>query len=117
MWYTVIDLFLVSFLRNCLRTIRGRERGTHRVRIAARNTFGDNKRVALGVTGELAFFALHAGAVFEELPAVSAENDAEEMLGDEFVAILLVYLFFSLAHGALASKTAFVGSLACIRLD
>ena len=66
----------------------------------------------------LAVFALHAGALEEELAAKSAEYDGVELLLDKLVPVLLVDRVLALTHGALTTETAgVVGSLADVRFD
>lgn len=66
----------------------------------------------------LAVFALHAGALEEELAAESAEHDGVELLLDKLVPVLLVDRVLALANGALTTETAgVVRSLADVRFD
>lgn len=74
------------------------------------DTFGNNLGVAFAMASVLAIRTLHARGVFEELSAQSAAHDVVELLCDELVALLLVDLFFLLAHGTLTVETNIEGA-------
>lgn len=69
------------------------------------NTLGHNFRVALSVTGILAVRALHTRCIFEEITTKSAPHNVVELLGNEFVALLLMDLFFLLTDSSLTVET------------
>jgi hypothetical protein len=73
--------------------------------ICLANAFGDNLRIALGVTSILAIAALHASRVFEEFAAKSASHDIVELLFDEFVTLFLNDFLFLLSNGTLPIET------------
>lgn len=69
------------------------------------DTFGDYLGVAFAVAGIFAVRTLHARSVLQELSTKSAAHDVVELLGNEFVTLLLVNLFLLLAHGTLTIET------------
>lgn len=119
----VVELVVVLVLRKYRRRSAGGREGpgaqeTNRVGVALRNALGDDLLVAVLVAGVLAVFALHAGALEEELAAEGAEDDGVELLLDELVTVLLVYLLLALANGALSTESAgVIRTLPNVRLD
>jgi hypothetical protein len=66
------------------------------------NTLGDHFGITLAMAGVLAVGALHAGGVLQEIAAKRTAHNIVELLGDEFVSLLLMYLFFLLADSSLS---------------
>lgn len=97
-----------------------RERWTYDVGVALGDALGDDLAEAVLVAGVLAVLALHARSLEQELAAEGAEDDGVELLGDEFVTVLLVDRLLALADGALTTETTTLGvegALADVRLD
>ena len=80
------------------------------VRLA--DALGDNLGVAVLVAEVLAVFALHTRSVLEKFSTKCAAHDAVELLVDELVAVLFLYLFLALADGSFAAQAGIEGSLA-----
>lgn len=74
------------------------------------DTLGDNLRVAFLVASVLAIRALHTRSIFKEFSTKRTAHDVVELLGDEFVALLLVDVIFLLTHGTLTVKTDIEGT-------
>lgn len=69
------------------------------------DTLGDDLGIALAVAGILAISTLHAGRILQEIAAKSTAHDVVELLGDEFVTLLLVNLFLLLSNSTLTVQT------------
>lgn len=69
------------------------------------DTLGDHFGITLAVAGVLAVGALHASSVLQEITAKSTAHNIVELLCDELVTLLLVYLFFLLADSSLSIET------------
>jgi len=79
--------------------------GVNHLRVALADTLGDHARITLGVASVLAFLALHAGRVLEELGAESAAHNVVELLLNELVAVHLVNLLLALTDSTLTPET------------
>ena len=60
---------------------------------------GDDTSITLLMTGVFAIFTLHARRVLEEVSTLCAAHDVIELLLNEFVAVHLVDLLFTLPNG------------------
>ena len=69
------------------------------------DTLCDHFGVTLAVASVLAVLTLHTGGIFQEIATKSTTHDVVELLRDEFVTLLFVDLFFSLADGTLSIET------------
>ena len=69
------------------------------------DTFRDDFRVTFAMASVFTILALHAGGIFEELPAERTTHDIVELLGNEFMSLFLVDLFFSLTNRTLSIET------------
>jgi len=73
--------------------------------IGLADTLGDDTRVALGVAGIFAVFALHSGGILEEIAAQSTSHDVVELLRYELMAVHLVDLFLPLSDGTFSVES------------
>jgi hypothetical protein len=69
------------------------------------DALGDDFAVTSFVASEFAVGALHASSVFEQFSAKSTSHDVVELLLDELVAVLLMYLFLLLSDGTLTTES------------
>lgn len=73
--------------------------------IALADTLGDHARIAFGMAGVLAVFALHTRRVLEEISAKRTAHDVVELVLDKLVTIHLVDFLLALSNGTLSSQT------------
>ena len=80
------------------------------------DTFCNDLSIAVPVASILAIFALHSSGVFEKFAAKRAAHYAVELLCNKFMAILLHYFLFALAHSSFSVQAQVKSSLALIML-
>lgn len=68
-------------------------------------TFCHHFRIALSMASIFAICALHASGVFQEISTKSTTHNVVELLSNKLVALLLMDLFFLLAHSTLSIET------------
>lgn len=69
------------------------------------NTFGHDLWIALSVAGIFAVCTLHTSGIFKEVTTKSTAHNVVELLGNEFMALLLVDFLLLLADSTLSVKT------------
>ena len=69
------------------------------------DTLGDDLGIALAMASILAVGTLHSCSILQKVAAQSTAHDVVELLGDELVTLLLVYLFLLLSDGTLTVET------------
>lgn len=62
-------------------------------------------RVTFSVTGVLAIRTLHTSGILKKFSTKRTTHDVVELLGNKLVTLLLVDVFFLLAHGTLTVET------------
>lgn len=71
--------------------------------VTFRNALCNDLLIAIPVTSILAIVALHSSPFEQEFPTQRTQNDSVELLRNEFVSILFVYLFLSLSYSSLST--------------